>query len=306
MANLHGTSNDPNVAAVFGDSTGGPAVWGNHKFNHPNASGVYGTSQYGVGVWGKGGRLAGLFEGDVEIIKGRVWANNTVNHPNASAVLGTSQYGVGVWGKGGRLAGLFEGNVDVTGGVKTRRILVDSQGGQGIPCVEIWQDGLGDIFAALNQNRKVFSISNNGSFSTTSGGDIRGDLFVGGYLTVKGDIYGKGVKLTSDKNTKENFSDVNALQILNKLASMPIHSWNYKDDTASERHIGPTAQDFHDTFGLSGADNKHISSIDIQGVALVAIQGLIEKNERLIAENVQLHANLANIEARLSVLESKG
>ncbi|EJP86007.1 hypothetical protein IC1_04425 [Bacillus cereus VD022] len=28
MANLHGTSNDPNVAAVFGDSTGGPAVWG--------------------------------------------------------------------------------------------------------------------------------------------------------------------------------------------------------------------------------------------------------------------------------------
>ncbi|MED3613991.1 tail fiber domain-containing protein [Bacillus wiedmannii] len=123
---------------------------------------------------------------------------------------------------------------------------------------------------------------------------------------MKGDIYGKGVKLTSDKKTKGNFSDVNALQILDKLAIMPIHSWNYKDDTASERHIGPTAQDFHDTFGLSGADNKHIPSIDIQGIALVAIQGLNEKNERLIAEIAQLHANLANLEARLSVLESKG
>ncbi|MDR4442205.1 tail fiber domain-containing protein [Bacillus cereus] len=302
MANLYGTSNDPNVAAVFGDSTGGPAVWGNHKLNHPNASGVYGTSQYGVGVWGKGGRLAGMFEGDVQIANGRVWANNTVNHPNASAVLGTSQYGVGVWGKGGRLAGMFEGDVDVSGTIKTRKILVDSQR-LGFPCVEIWQDGLGDILAALHQGRTVFSISNNGSFFTNGGGDIRDNLFVGGYLTVTGDIAGKGVKLTSDKNAKENFSHVNILEILDNLATLPIQSWNYKDTPSSERHIGPTAQDFHATFGLNGDDNMRISSVDLQGVALAAIQGL---NEKLKAENAELHAKLDNLEARLSVLEYKG
>jgi len=117
MANLVGNSNDPNVAAVYGDSTGGPAIWGNQKGDHPNASGVFGTSEKGVGVWGKGGRLAGMFEGDVEVARGRLWANNIVNNPNASAVLGTSQYGVGVWGKGGRLAGMFEGNVQVTGDI---------------------------------------------------------------------------------------------------------------------------------------------------------------------------------------------
>ncbi|PFJ57003.1 tail fiber domain-containing protein [Bacillus thuringiensis] len=258
MNSVYGTSNDPNISAVFGDSSGGAAVWG----------------------------------------------NQTNNNPNASAVLGTSKYGVGVWGKGGRLAGMFEGHVAITGELQTRRILVNSQG-LGFPCVEIWQDGLGDILAALNQNRTVFSISNTGGFFSNSGGDIRGNVFVGGYLTVQGDIYGKGVNLTSDKNAKENFSDVNALQVLDKLASMPIQSWNYKEDKSSERHIGPTAQDFHDTFGLSGADNKYISSIDIQGVALAAIQGLNEKNEKLVAENVQLHTKLANLEARLSALEFK-
>lgn len=71
------------------------------------------------------------------------------------------------------------------------------------------------------------------------------------------------------------------------------------------RHIGPTAQDFHAVFEVNGDDNIHISSVDAQGVALAAIQGLNEKNEKLKAENAQLHTNLVNLEARLSALESK-
>lgn len=52
---------------VYGESsssTGGAGVWGEHK---ANGVGVVGNSQSGVGVWGKGGRLAGFFEGDVEV-----------------------------------------------------------------------------------------------------------------------------------------------------------------------------------------------------------------------------------------------
>ncbi|MBG9735341.1 hypothetical protein ABD86_07180 [Paenibacillus alvei] len=113
-------------------------------------------------------------------------------------------------------------------------------------------------------------------------------------------MFSRGVKLTSDKNTKENFSDVSTLQILDKLASMPIYTWNYKDEP-SVRHIGPTAQDFQAAFELN-KDDTYISSIDAQGIALAAIQGL---NEKLKAENAELHAKLAKLEARLSALESK-
>ena len=61
---------------VFGFSTGGEGVRGvSHSAGHggvvgTNASsgaGVFGGSTTGVGVHGKGGRLAALFEGDVEV-----------------------------------------------------------------------------------------------------------------------------------------------------------------------------------------------------------------------------------------------
>ncbi|MEI2358797.1 tail fiber domain-containing protein [Mesobacillus zeae] len=87
---------------------------------------------------------------------------------------------------------------------------------------------------------------------------------------------------------KENFSNVNKLEILDKLASITNQSWNYKEEPSSVSHIGPTTQDFHADFGLNGEDNKHISNVDIQGVALAAIQGLNEKNEKIKAGNAKL------------------
>jgi hypothetical protein len=52
---------------VFGETqstVGGPAVMGEH---HQGGSAVYGFSRSGVGIHGKGGRLAGFFEGDIEV-----------------------------------------------------------------------------------------------------------------------------------------------------------------------------------------------------------------------------------------------
>ncbi|MGX5596020.1 tail fiber domain-containing protein [Bacillus cereus] len=159
------------------------------------------------------------------------------------------------------------------------------------------------IYGYNPQRNMVFQVFNDGTITTQSELVVRRNITTAGSILASGDVYARGVMLTSDKNAKENFSDVSTLQILDKLASMPIHSWNYKDDTPSERHIGPTAQDFHATFGLNGDDNnKHISSVDLQGVALAAIQGL---NEKLKAENAELYKNLAKLEARLLTLESK-
>jgi hypothetical protein len=50
---------------------------------------------------------------------------------------------------------------------------------------------------------------------------------------------------------------------------------NDKTQEESIRHMGPMAQDFHAAFGL-GEDERRISIVDSDGVALAAIQGLHE------------------------------
>jgi len=82
---------------------------------------------------------------------------------------------------------------------------------------------------------------------------------------------------TSDRNAKSNITAVNSRIVLEKLVGIPIQTWNYNDDKAGLRHIGPMAQDFFAAFGL-GSDDKHINLIDEGGVALAAIQELYKNN----------------------------
>lgn len=88
----------------------------------------------------------------------------------------------------------------------------------------------------------------------------------------------------SDRNVKANFETVDTRALVEKLAQMPISTWNYKTQDASIRHIGPMAQDFAAAFGV-GEDTTHISAIDADGVSLAAIQGLYqmvqEKDQRI-------------------------
>ena len=111
-----------------------------------------------------------------------------------------------------------------------------------------------------------------------------------------GTVYANGVALTSDRNAKENFTAVNARELLTKVASLPVTEWNYKTDSKDVQHIGPMAQDFQAAFGLNGADDKHISVVDEGGVALAAIQGLNQKLEETRAENAELKQRIAELE----------
>jgi hypothetical protein len=58
------------------------------------------------------------------------------------------------------------------------------------------------------------------------------------------------------------------------------------------------AQDFHAAFGL-GTDDKHIATVDADGVALAAIQGLNEMLEETRKENSELRARLEKLEQLL-------
>ena len=81
---------------------------------------------------------------------------------------------------------------------------------------------------------------------------------------------------------------------------MPIATWNWKSQDASIRHMGPMAQDFHAAFGL-GETPKGISTVDADGVALAAIQGLhqlIKQKDRKISA---MERELAAIKEKLNM-----
>jgi trimeric autotransporter adhesin len=114
--------------------------------------------------------------------------------------------------------------------------------------------------------------------------------------------------MLSDRGSKENLSSVNGLEVLERVSSLPLHTWSYKSQDASIRHMGPVAQDFSIAFGL-GEDDRHISSVDADGVALAAIQGLNEivtektaKIQMLEQENRELSRRLAGLEETVAAL----
>jgi hypothetical protein len=96
---------------------------------------------------------------------------------------------------------------------------------------------------------------------------------------------------SSDRDRKENLEPVNPREVLDKVAAMPMASWNFKTDPAI-RHLGPMAQDFHAAFGL-GTDDRHIATVDADGVALAAIQGL---NQKLEEQRRELSVKSAEIQ----------
>jgi hypothetical protein len=96
-------------------------------------------------------------------------------------------------------------------------------------------------------------------------------------LDVVGNVSATSFITTSDRDSKENFKPVSPQQVLAKVVDLPISQWNFKTDTDTP-HLGPMAQDFHAAFGV-GPDDKHIATVDADGVALAAIQGLNQKVE---------------------------
>ena len=148
---------------------------------------------------------------------------------------------------------------------------------------------------------KEATANNNGSFvwsDNSSGGlsDTGANSFVarasGGFTFYTAPGTSTGATLMSgsgswsslsDRSVKANFMLVDGKALLATLAALPIATWNYTAQADSIRHMGPTAQDFRAAFGL-GEDERHISTVDSEGVALAAIQALY----KLSQEQVQL------------------
>ena len=103
----------------------------------------------------------------------------------------------------------------------------------------------------------------------------------------------------SDRTLKENFEVLDGVDVLERLSRIPISEWNYKAQDQAIRHVGPMAQDFYAAFHL-GEDDRHISTVDADGVALAGIQALykVVRDEigRLREENNALRTRLESLE----------
>jgi hypothetical protein len=105
----------------------------------------------------------------------------------------------------------------------------------------------------------------------------------------------------SDRNRKRHFEDVDGEAVLASIATMPIQEWSYLSQDPSIRHLGPTAQDFYAAFGL-GSEDTTITTSDIDGVNMLAVQALERRTRDLQAENDELRERLDHLEAMLQAL----
>lgn len=103
----------------------------------------------------------------------------------------------------------------------------------------------------------------------------------------------------SDRNLKTAIRPVDAPDILRRVMSLDISTWQYRKDNPDVRHLGPMAQDFRQAFGLWDTD-RMIFPLDASGVSLVAIQALHHRVVDAERENEDLRARLDRLEAELA------
>lgn len=143
--------------------------------------------------------------------------------------------------------------------------------------------------------------------------------FAGGYRFFTNGALTTGVALAaggtswatiSDSTRKERFLPINGSDLLRKIGGMKLTTWNYKGQR-DRRHYGPMAQEFfaffgQDALGEIGCDTL-ITTQDMEGLTLSAVQALVWENEQLKTrlnavenENAQIKADFSN---RLYLLE---
>ena len=122
-------------------------------------------------------------------------------------------------------------------------------------------------------------------------------------LHVVGNILATGtITPNSDRNAKTDFAQVDPASVLDCVAKLPIQQWRFKAEPEGVKHVGPMAQDFRAAFGL-GEIPTAIATVDADGVALAAIQGLNRKLDERDAEIQALKRQNESLEQRLKSLE---
>jgi endosialidase-like protein len=173
----------------------------------------------------------------------------------------------------------------------------------------VWSDSSNFDFPSTANNQ--FNVRAIGGVRIVTGIDGSGNPTAGVSLLANDTSW----NVISDRNLKKNFRPADGREILDKLAQVPIQRWNYEwESDEAVPHLGPTAQDFKHAF-YPGRDDKSISTQEMDGVALAAIQGLLQlvnQQETEIralktkaAEVDTLNRRFAELETRIQQLNTR-
>jgi trimeric autotransporter adhesin len=165
------------------------------------------------------------------------------------------------------------------------------------------------VFGDASTTDSIEAVANN-EFAVRAAGGFR--FRSNATLTNGCNIAAGGASITcaSSRSLKENFAGVDGEDVLFRMRSIPVNTWNYIDEGRQSRHMGPFAEDFWAAFGL-GDDPKGIGHLDIDGVNFAGIRALDSRTESMQstidrqAEQIRrLEAANTALEARMQRLES--
>lgn len=155
-------------------------------------------------------------------------------------------------------------------------------------------------------NTNQFKIAAPGTIGTvavkffTSNATTAPNVAPGPYLNNAGTSW----QTPSLRSIKENYTAVDHVDVLKKVAAMTIERWTYKDENYNDQlvwHMGPYAEEFC-LFGL-GTISDRIETADADGILFAAIKGMYLLHKQDVQE---LENEFKNLEARLKKLNESG
>jgi hypothetical protein len=153
----------------------------------------------------------------------------------------------------------------------------DNNNSPGIPFFSATSIGTGAGQFTVSPNNSFHVRAAGGArFVTSTGNDVGAFLAAGGSTWTS----------VSHSSLKDHFAPVDGRAVLERLAAIPIQTWNLRSEDPGIRHIGPMAEAFWGAYGL-GYGDAWINQGDADGVALAAIQGL---NQKLEAQEREIKA----------------
>lgn len=312
--NVVGGSSSNSVAAGVNAQT---IAGGGEPLNPNQVLWAFGTVGGGVGnVANNSSTVAGGVQNKAlasESVIGGGTANQTIEHPHSTIGGGysnvTHNYGATI---GGGRENSATGILSTIGGGKNNRawgIYSTVPGGQDNEALGTGSLAAGQHASAAHEGSFVWADSTDATISTTWWNQFvvrasGGTFFYSDAAATTGVTLAPGSgawSTVSDLNLKNAFSALDPVDILNRLARLPVQTWSYNSQDPSVRHIGPTAQDFASLFGV-GENNRSISTVDADGVALAGIQGLYRLVQEKDLEIEQLKRRLEELEARMSAM----
>jgi hypothetical protein len=97
---------------------------------------------------------------------------------------------------------------------------------------------------------------------------------------------------TSSRLAKEHFEEMDGEEVLHRLRRLSIQRWSYLG--LRTRHLGPVAEEFYAAFAL-GEGPTTISTVDADGVSLLAAQALEQRTEELRQEYAALRVAIDSL-----------